>query len=286
MPKGLIVYFSQGGTNARIAEAVGAGLLRSGFSTELWNLKDGDPPDPADFDVLGIGSPTYYYRPPFNVIDYLTRLSNLKNLATFVFVVHGTYRGNTGSCILKALARTGAKGVGYLHCYGEAYFLGYLKEGYLFSPNHPTKKEIARAEAFGEKIAARLQGEPYTGPKADPILPFIYRLERFLTHRFFVTQIYSRLFTVDDRCTPDCDVCVEQCPTGNVRRGEDGRITWGRNCLLCLSCEMKCPEDAVTSPASWSIFKPFMRYNTSHGSRDSMLDHVRVVHKRGQTRRL
>jgi len=166
------------------------------------------------------------------------------------------------------------------------YFLGYLKEGYLFSPNHPTAKEMERAEAFGQKIADRLDGEPYAGPKADPGLSFIYRLERFLTNRLFVTQIYSRLFTVNERCPIDCNVCVDQCPMGNVSRGENGRITWGRNCLLCLSCEMKCPEDAITSPASWAIFRPFMRHNTSHGSRDAMLDHVSVIHKRGQTQRL
>lgn len=285
MSKGLIVYFSQGGTNERIAEAIGAGLRNSGYSIDLWNLKDGDPPDPVDFDLLGMGSPTYYYRPPFNVMNYLNSLPNLAGLPVFVFVVHGTYRGDTGNRIRQTLTTIGAKEVGYFYCYGEGYFLGYLKQGYLFSADHPTAKEIARAETFGQKIADRLAGEPYDRPKDDPVLPFMYRLERFLTNRVFVKHIYSRLFKVNERCSFECDICVKQCPMGNITRGKDGQIEWGQNCLLCLSCEMKCPEEAIKSPASWALFRPFMLYNTSRGSLDPLLDHARVVHKRGQTRR-
>jgi len=39
MPKSLIVYFSQGGTAARAAESIAAGLRASGWQAELCNME-------------------------------------------------------------------------------------------------------------------------------------------------------------------------------------------------------------------------------------------------------
>lgn len=286
MKRALIVYFSQRGTNGRVAEAIGAGLREKGYQCALWNLKDGPPPSPRDYDLLGIGTPTYYYRPPFNVIDYVKSLPDLSGIPTFVFVVHGTYLGSTGKTIRRALRLKGAREVGYFHCHGAGFFLGYLKEGYLFSPDHPTAEELGRAEIFGREIAARIAGAPCPSPDEDPRLPMIYRLERLLANRMLAKLFYSRLYRVNERCRPDCDLCIKQCPVQNIRRAGNGRLAWGRNCLLCLSCEMNCPEEAITSPASWPIFRPFMIYNSRHAFRDPALDHARVIHKRGQTQRL
>lgn len=286
MKKGLIIFFSQKGSNMRVAGAISMGLCEAGHKVNLWNLRDGQPPDLRDYDFFGVGSPTYYYRPPFIVTDYVNSLPELAGLSAFVFVVHGTYRGNTGDKIRHALARKGAEEVGYFSCYGAAYFLGYLKEGYLFSADHPTREELVRAETFGREVAGRIAGEPYVKPADDPPLQFIYRLERFLANRFLTTHFYSRLFRENDRCRPDCDICIKQCPVENIKRGKDGRLVRSRGCLLCLSCEMNCPEDAITSPVSWPIFRPFTLYNVRHGSRDPLLDCARVIHKHGQTQRL
>jgi flavodoxin/Pyruvate/2-oxoacid:ferredoxin oxidoreductase delta subunit len=286
MKKGLIVFFSQKGTNMRIAEAISTSLRKAGHKVNLWNLRDGQPPDPRDYDFFGVGSPTYYYRPPFIVTDYVNGLPKLAGLPAFVFVLHGTYRGNTGDKIRHTLARKGAEEVGYFYCYGAGYFIGYLKEGYLFSADHPTQEDLLRAERFGSEIAGRLIGEPYVKPGDDPPLQMMYRLERFLTNRFLTKQVYSRLFKENAKCSPECDLCIKQCPVKNITRGKGGQLARGRNCLLCLSCEMNCPEDAIVSPMSWRILRLFMVYNTRHGSRDPSLDYVRVIHKQGQTQRL
>ncbi len=286
MKKGLLVFFSQKGSNMRIAEAISSGLREASHQVDLWNLKDGLPPNPCDYDFLGLGSPTYYFRPPFIVTDYVRSLPHLAGLTAFVFVVHGAYRGNTGDKIRNILARKGAKEIGYFYCYGADYFLKYLKEGCLFSPDHPTTEDIVRAETFGREIAGRLAGKPYVKPGDDSPLQFMYRLERFLANRFLVKYLYSKMFRENEKCLPDCDLCIKQCPVKNITRGKDGKLVRGRDCLLCLSCEMNCPEDAIVSPIDWPIFRPFILYNIHHGTQDPSLDHVRVIHKHGQTQRL
>lgn len=286
MSKALVVYFTQGGTTARVAEAMAIGLRSAGYQFDLHNLSEGQPPGPAGYDLLGIGSPTYYYRPPFNVTDYVNGLPDLAGLPAFVFVLHGTYRGDGGNALRRALARKGAQEVGYFHCRGGNYFVGYLKEGYLFSPDHPTEEELAQAEAFGREVAGRAAGQAYARPGDDPAPAAIYRWERFMVNRWLVEKMYSRLFRVNkDKCTA-CGLCIQECPTGNIAEDKEGRPVWGRDCLGCLYCEMNCPEEAITSPASWPLFTSFMKYNVRHASQDPSLDYVRVKHSQGRTERV
>ncbi len=286
MPKGLIVYFSQGGTTARVAEAIAAGMRATEWQSTSCNMNDKQPPGLDGYDLLGIGTPTYYYHAPFKVMDYVNSLPPLKGLPTFVFVLHGTYIGDTGNDIRRLLSRKGARAAGYFHSYGADFYLPYLKEGYLFSPDHPTAEELTKAERFGREAAGRIGRQDYTGAKRDPPPAAIYRLERFLTNRQLANHIYSRLFRVDDKKCTSCGLCIEQCPTGNIVEGKKGSPTFGRKCLLCLNCEMLCPEEAIISPASWPLFRPFMIYNVRHASRDPSIEHVRVKHSQGRTQRL
>jgi flavodoxin/ferredoxin len=289
MPRAAIVYFSQGGTTARVAEAIGAGLRSAGYVVDFTNLRDGPLPDVGTYDLLGIGSPVYYYRLPFNVADCLGALPRLENKAAFGFLVHGSHAFDAGDALRHAFAERGARDVGCFRCHGEAHFLGHLREGYLFSPDHPTRDELDRATAFGVAVGQGAASGSQVPAAAEPEPPLVCRIERAATSRWLVEHVYSRLFKVDPgRCTA-CGLCMEVCPTRNVGKDAHGRPTWGRRCLYCLSCEMKCPEDAISSAISRPVFRtlarPFLRYNVSHWAREPDLDHVRVVHSHGRTER-
>jgi len=269
-----------------VAESIAAGLRIAEREVDLCNMRNEQPPSLDGYDLLGIGYPAYYFRPPFNVMDFVNSLPNLDGLSAFVFVLHGTYLGDTGNAMRQALAQKGAEEMGYFHCHGADFFLGYLKEGYLFSPDHPTAEELAQAEEFGRKVVGSMAGQEYIRPKDDSAPAIMYRLERFLVNRWLVRQVYSRLFRVNrEKCTA-CGLCMKQCPTGNITEDKDGCPVWDRSCLLCLNCEMKCPKDAITSPVSWPLFRPTMMYNVHHASRDTSLDHVRVKHSQGRTKRV
>ena len=286
MATALIAYYSMGGTTARVGESIAAGLRSAAFSVELYNIRDGPLSNLQGYDLLGIGTPTYYFRPPFNVFHFLNALPSLDGLPTFVFVLHGTYQGDAGNMVRETLDRKGAKEVGYFHCYGADFFLGYLKLGYLFSPDHPTAEELSQAEEFGRNVAENIFTHTYSKSEKDPSPGFVYRLERFLAGQWLTRQVYSRLFTLSrDACTA-CGLCTKVCPMGNISTDSEGRPTWGRDCLLCLTCEMKCPTDAITSPVSWLLFRPFLVYNVRHAARDPKLEYVSVTHAHGRTKRV
>ncbi|UCC61007.1 MAG: EFR1 family ferrodoxin [Dehalococcoidia bacterium] len=276
MPRCLIVYFSQSGTTARVAESIAAGLHSSDYEVDLFNINGSPPPDFGGYDLLGIGSPVYYYRPPFNVSDYLRSMPVIRGLPVFVFMMYGTYRFDTGNRIRRALAGKGAREVGYFHAHGADLYPGYLKEGYLFSPGYPTEEELSQAEEFGRHVAARVEGGEYIMAEADRPPPPIYRFERFALGRWFFRNIYSRLFKADrEKCTA-CGVCIQLCPSGNIVEGRGRRPVWGRNCLLCFTCQVQCPEEAVIWRLGWTLMRPFTIYNARSAARDASVDCSRI----------
>ncbi len=290
MPRTAVVYFSQGGTTARVAEAIAAGLRAASYDVDLFNLRDGPPPEIRGYDLLGIGSPVYFYRVPFNVADYLRALPGLGGMPVFDFLLCGSHAFDTGSSLRKMLAERGGKHVGSFQCHGEAYFLGHLREGYLFSPDHPTADEVERATAFGVAVAEGVGKGASAGAVEQSRPPFVYRIERAMASRWLVENVYTRLFRVDPLLCTACGDCMAICPTKNITPNGRGHPVWGRNCLYCLSCEMKCPEDAIRSlvsrPVLRTLVRPLLRYNVGHWAREPGLDHVRVIHRKGRTERL
>jgi len=290
IPKALIVYFSQSGANARVADAIATGIRGAGYEIDLWNLRNGRPPDVRNYQLFGIGSPVYYYRLPVNVSHYVEHLPTLDRLPAFVFIVHGTHRIDTANWLRRMLERKGAREVGYFHCRGEAHVLPLLREGYLFSPDRPSARELVEAKTFGEAVAARVAGSPYARQPLEPKAPMIYRLERLLSKRWLIEHFYSRLFHVDTlKCTA-CGLCMEVCPTENIAKDPLGRPQWDNRCLACLSCEMKCPEDAITSalsrPFPGALIRSLFRYNVRRWVREGELDYVQVIHQRGEISRI
>ena len=286
MSKSIIAYFSQSGSTAQIAERIAAGLHKRDFEVELHNIKDSKPADVRACDLLGIGMPVYFYSTPNIIMDYVRSLPDLSGIPVFVFLTYGSYRFNAGNYVRRALVNKGARIVGYFHCKGADLFLPYLKQGYLFSPDHPNQKEFSEAEAFGTEVASRVAATEHIAIDTEPQAPPLYRIERLMMNPWLARNIYSRFFKVDKAKCNVCGICQKRCPMSNITLDKDGYPLWGRNCLLCLTCEKDCPRDAITSPSDWPIVRPFFVYNVRSASRDSLIDKVKVTHENGRTRRL
>jgi Ni,Fe-hydrogenase III small subunit/ferredoxin len=60
--------------------------------------------------------------------------------------------------------------------------------------------------------------------------------------------------TVDPtRCKPDCQACVDACPTDALQASRGGlQLDLGR-CLFCIECTRACPEGAVAFTAEYRL---------------------------------
>lgn len=290
MPTALIVFFSQSGSTARVAEAIARGLESAGYECDLRRIGDGTEVDPGGYDIVGVGSPVHYYRIPFIVSDYVKHWPDIQDVPAFSFLLHGTYRFDAANDLRRSLAGKGGREVGHFHCYGESHYLGHLREGYLFSPDRPSAEELECAERFGGRLAEHVAAGTSDLTSDEPPPPMLYRLERFLLSRWLIETVYSRLFRVDPaRCTA-CGVCVKSCPTANVQADGVGQPTWGRSCIFCMGCEMNCPEDAISSfisrPETRWLVRLFLKYHVRHWTRDKNIRYVPVVQRRGEIKRV
>jgi len=190
MKKALIAYFSQGGTTRSISEQILSGIKKSGFHVDLYNIADDHPPDINDYAMIGVGSPTYIFRPPFNVLKYIKSLPELNGLPFFIFVLYGTKPGATGKILRHALFIKGGRQIGYAKFKGADFFLGYLQRGFLFSPDNPDKNELENAHAFGQTITDNYSDGNYIKSEKD-LNPGIVSIENLITKKFFVKYIYS-----------------------------------------------------------------------------------------------
>jgi flavodoxin/NAD-dependent dihydropyrimidine dehydrogenase PreA subunit len=278
----LIAEFSQTGSTIKVGDQIAMGLQSSGCEVCFHTINGTSLPDLNDVDIIGIGTPAYAFRPPFLVMDFVDSLPDLKGKSFFVFTLHGTLPGDTGNIIRKKLQNKHGRDIGYFLCFGADYFIGYLKRGYLFSPDAPTKIELALAFQFGKLMVRRHQSDITETEKYDQSTPFVYAIERFLTNRLITKMVYTKMFKVNNRCN-GCEICLKKCPTHNIVMGIDKKPVWHKNCLLCATCELKCPKDAITSNYDSITMAPFMIYNI-HKAKAKKIPFVRVRHEDGMTK--
>lgn len=281
MTKVLIATFSQNGSTRKVADQIALGLGSSDFHVTQMSITGKESPDVKEYDIIGIGTPTYFFNPPYNVMDFVKNLKGLEGKSTFVFVLHGTNQGNCGNWIRKELNKKGSRDLGYFRSYGADYWIGYIKRGTMFSHTSPDPQELSSAEAFGRTLALRYTDKSPQIEKFDPPTPFIYGLERMFVARPLARMMYSKTFRADKNCD-NCGICIKKCPVANISENEKGKLIWQSNCLLCATCELSCPKDAIHSALDWAIFAPFMIYNISH-SKNRKIPFINVTHKNGKT---
>lgn len=286
MKKVLIAYFSQGGTTRSIAGQIANGMEGDEFLVDLYNIADDQPPDITQYDMIGMGSPVYFFRPPFNVIEFIKHLPQLEGRPFFVFLLHGTYSGSAGNILRDMLSLKGGKEIGYIKFKGAEFFLGYLQKGVQFSHGHPDKNEIQSALNFGKTLAADPSGTKYIKAPMEDSPGIVYSIENLITRKFLARYVYTYLFKADKEKCNACGICLKNCPNNNIDLDKNSLPQWGRNCLLCLYCEMKCPKDAIRSVADWPVMARFMNYNVQKAMLDPSIDHVKVVHKKGKTEQI
>jgi len=285
MKKCLLVYYSLGGTTKRIANEISEGLESTGFEVDTHDITTGLAPSIANYDLLGIGSPSYISRPPFIITDYLKSLPKL-NIPYFTFILHGAHIGDAGNWIRKRLRKKGGRDVGYFKCNGEEKFYAYVKRGVVTYPSHPDAEDLNQAENFGKTIEANIHDEGYKPEDFDKKAGFIYRFERFTTQKWMVQKLYYRLFKINKSKCTKCGICVNSCPTKCISMEENKFPKFGKNCIACFNCQLVCPEEAISSIMDWKIFSPFMAYNLRDLPKIPSIEIIKVKLNKGKVERL
>ncbi len=264
------------GSTAKVANLLSEGLGEQGWSVNMVNMLEDSCPPVEHFDVIGIGTPTFFFRPPALVTEFVDEISSLEGRAFFVFALYSLHVGDTGNDIRERLTQNGGRDIGYVKIRGANHFPGYTRKGILFCPENPTEAELDEVSEFANSLIYRYHEDEVAVQESDPKAPRMYRLERLASKRWVTNNLLSRTFSVDEEACISCGKCVSVCPTKNILLDDDGIPKWGHDCILCLSCEINCPEDAISCILDSGLMGRIIDYNIKKGIEDPCVEYKEI----------
>jgi flavodoxin/NAD-dependent dihydropyrimidine dehydrogenase PreA subunit len=255
-----IICFSQTGNTRKIAEQIQRGIIGAHHDCHIVSLKDTDPQNLGRYDLVGIGAPTFYYREPRNVSDFIERMNKSENRHCFIFCTHGSIIGNTFCYMQEALIRKGYQVIDAFDVYADSSLQFYPKV--MHTKGHPDLAELSEAEKFEKNICDKSLGITKGTVKPIPLFEKVENTWWVKDSEMLMPEVLRELFpkfVIDEnRCTR-CGVCVENCPVDAIDLDAQPPEIQKQGCIFCLYCEKSCPEGAIV--ADWDFVAQAIRGN-------------------------
>jgi len=252
--KTIIFYFSQTLNTHKYAEKIAEGIREAGHQCELirFKKKDADIELVKNFDfncdLLGIGTPVYYFHPPYHIIDILEELPSLEGKRGFLFCTSG---GNPGSTLNQVKTIIDRKGLKIID--GNDSFVGYDRHplyrdfNFIYPPSkgHPTEEDLKLAKEWGIQLVVKAL-DPNAPEKKDfHDKDSDYAKMQTLKN---INKTYPKFKLDEEKCI-ECGACRDLCPVDCIIM--DPFPTWTKVCDRCYLCEMECPEQAIQCDWNW-----------------------------------
>lgn len=256
--KVLVIYFSQTGGTEKIANTICQGILETGNDCELVQMKDALTKNLASYDLIGIGCPTFYYREPLNVQNFIRQVDDAQGKHCFIFCTHGSSKGNTFYYLKEDLNQKGFVVIGAFDSYSESSLQFYPKP--MHTAKHPDAIELDEAKKFGIGIctlSSRIhQGESNLIPAIELIENTWWARDSKLMTRDVLRKMTPVLKINTEKCT-QCLTCQENCPVDAIDIANQEIQKEG--CIFCWFCEKSCPEHAIE--ADWALMQNWAKQN-------------------------
>jgi flavodoxin/ferredoxin len=262
----LIICFSQTGNTMAIANCIKDGILKSG--EHICDLKPFEQAEidwlPA-YDLIGLGSPVFYYKEPFNISDFIRSLPDLKGQKWFVFCTHGNVIGNFFPSISDKLKRKNANIIGYFNSYANITVPFYPKPSY--TSGHPDEIDRKNANNFGEWLDQQISaseknsGNEEYGTYKTSSAEWVEDSKR-ITREYLKNALPP--LSINLNACDHCHACERVCPVQGINL-DSTPPRLQDPCIYCWRCVNICPRRCITADFSM-LFKMapeyYARYKT------------------------
>ena len=267
-----LLYFSGTGITAKFAMEIAKSFQMNDAIVDLIRLKVGLTVNLTQYDLIGVGSPTYSFRAPRLTTQILCQL-NFKKRPFFLFCTSGGMPGNTLWNLYKSVEQTGGCCLGFLSGVGITNVRSWMPKISGQKPNFYglNPMDCERALQFGKIIFDRLNEVTH----ACTLDYENSKCKQWIPPYTIINSIWALLFTwrwqmaltvglkhVDkSKCTM-CGLCATKiCPSGAITLSSLNLPTFNEwKCVGCNGCVNLCPETAIWSIRSRNHY-PYDLYN-------------------------
>jgi flavodoxin/NAD-dependent dihydropyrimidine dehydrogenase PreA subunit len=276
--KVLIVCFSQTGNTRQLADKIHEGIVAGGNDCTLVDIKRAVFDDMDRYDLIGLGTPTFFYREPVNVRQFIGRMNPGRGRHCFLFCSHGSIMGNTFFYMASDLKEKGYTVIGAFDTYADASLQFYPKIWH--TAGHPDEIDLKEAERFGRSIcdiSIRISnGEPVAIPEFQLIEDTWWAEASIHITPDSLRKRFPRFTLNRGKCT-ECLTCQDECPVNAIDILSDPPDIQKDGCIFCLYCQKACPEGAIE--ADWSEVEKMTR-----GNLEKYVDVLKEAEKQGRFR--
>ncbi len=274
----LIICFSQTGNTMKLADNILKGIVDSGHQCRIVGIKRANADEIPDYDLIGIGTPTFFYREPVNVANFIKKMPKENKKHCFIFCSHGSIMGNTLYYMQKGLKERGYIVIGAFDSYADASLQFYPKIWH--TEGHPDEIELADAERFGRGICDASR-KVRTGvlkmiPEFELVDDTWWSETSKRTTPASLRKVFPKFTINPDKCSK-CLLCQESCPVDAIDIQADPPEIQKISCIFCLFCQKACPEDAIEG--DWTQIK-----NATRGNLKKYVAVLKEAEKKGEFR--
>lgn len=243
--KTLIICFSQTGNTQKIAECICDGVIDITGQCDIKPLGEIDSGDLDDYDLIGLGSPVFYYKEPFHVEDFIQALPERNGQHWFVFCTHANVIGSFFPSVVEKLKNKEAMVIGCHNSYANLTVPYYPKPSY--TSGHPDQHDLKEARAFGRNMAElslRVKNQKIGANNISyPISSEEWAEEGKHLTREFLANVLPKLALNTDTCV-QCHECEKNCPVQGIDI-EANPPHLQDPCIYCWRCVNICPTLSI-----------------------------------------
>ncbi len=239
-----IYYFTGSGNSMAVARQLARRL--DGELVPIVHTLSRTPPRIA-VDAIGLVFPTYDFRAPRLVTDWINGLNGLQGKYVFAVSTYGISAGRSLPRLRDVIVARGATLAG-----GFALAMPHNGIGCGLIRDKRRVQLVAAASERIEEIShyihnrrtgyieSRLAATSFFRPEILKMVPKTVRL----IFKLITGGAEALAFQADDSCT-QCGTCSRICPVSNIEM-VDGRPQWLDRCVNCFACLHWCPVNAIS----------------------------------------